>query len=104
MALVLSRTDVQQCLNMTEAIEAMRIAFTALYAGKAQAPPRIGVELAEQGIALLMPSLLQTAEQYAFGLKVITVMPRNSSRNVPRLFAFVLLLDAETGQTQAIVE
>jgi ornithine cyclodeaminase len=104
MALILSRTDVQHCLNMTEAIEAMRIAFAALYAGNAQVPPRIGVELAEQGIALLMPSLLQTTEQHAFGLKVITVMPRNSSRNLPRLFASVLLLDAETGQTQAILE
>jgi hypothetical protein len=31
MALILSRTDVQHCLNMTEAIEAMRTAFAALY-------------------------------------------------------------------------
>ena len=89
---------------MTEAIEAMSTTFAALDASNAQVPPPIGIELAEQGIALLMPSLLRTTEQHAFGLKVITVMPRNSSRNLPRLFAFVLLLDAETGQTQAIVE
>ncbi len=73
MALILSRADAVRCLNMPEAIEAMRIAFGALSAGQAQAPQRIAVGLTEQGIALLMPSLLQTVEQHAFGLKVVTV-------------------------------
>jgi len=67
MALILSRADAARCLNMTEAIETMRIAFDALSAGQAQAPQRIAVDLSEQGIALLMPSLLQTMGQHAFG-------------------------------------
>jgi hypothetical protein len=33
MALILSRTDVERCLDMTAAIEAMRLAFGALSAG-----------------------------------------------------------------------
>jgi ornithine cyclodeaminase len=82
----------------------MRQAFAALHRQRAQVPPRLSVELAEQGIALLMPSLLQTPEQHAFGLKVITVVPRNSSRNLPRSYASVLLLDATTGRTLAILE
>src|SRR6266581_5581515 len=104
MALILSRTDIQRCLDMTEAIEAMRLAFGALSAGLAQAPQRMAVGLSEQGIALLMPSLLQTSEQHAFGLKVVTVMPQNPLRNLPRIIASVLLLDATTGKTQAILE
>src|SRR5713226_8563313 len=104
MALILSRTDIQRCLNMAEAIEAMRIAFGALSTGLAQAPQRMAVGLSEQGIALLMPSLLQTSEQHAFGLKVVTVMPQNPLRNLPRIIASVLLLDATTGKTQAILE
>ena len=103
MALILSRADIQRCLNMAEAIEAMRIAFSALSAGLAQAPQRMAVGLSEQGIALLMPSLLQTSEQNAFGLKVVTVMPQNPLRNLPRIIASVLLLDATTGKTQAIL-
>ncbi len=87
MALILSRADVQRCLHMTEAIEAMRIAFSALSAGQAEAPQRMAVTLAEQGVALLMPSLLQTIERHAFGLKVVTVMPRNPLRNLPRIYA-----------------
>src|SRR6266487_5501125 len=104
MALILSRTDIEHCLNMAEAIEAMRIAFGALSAGHAQVPQRIAVGLSEQGVALLMPSLLQTMERHAFGLKVVAVMPRNLLKNLPRIFASVLLLDATTGKTQAILE
>ena len=44
-------------------------------------------------MALYMPSLLHTFEQHAFGLKVVAVMPRNPLRNLPRIFASVLLLD-----------
>jgi ornithine cyclodeaminase/alanine dehydrogenase-like protein (mu-crystallin family) len=76
MASILSRIDIQRCLNMTEAIEAVRTAFDALNAGQAHAPQRMAVGLSEQGIALLMPSLLQTIERHAFGLKVVAVMPR----------------------------
>ena len=104
MALVLSRADVQRCLNMAEAIEAMSEAFGALNAGQAQVPQRMAVDLAEQGLALLMPSLLQTKEQRAFGLKVVTVMPRNPPKNLPRIYASVLLLDAATGKMQAVLE
>jgi ornithine cyclodeaminase/alanine dehydrogenase-like protein (mu-crystallin family) len=72
MALILSRTDIQRCLNMTEAIEAMRIAFGALSSGLAQVPQRMAVDLSEQGLALLMPSILQTSEQYAVALHIYT--------------------------------
>ena len=104
MALILSRADVRRCLTMAEAIAAMRIAFTTLYTGEAKVPPRLAVDLAEQGVALMMPSLLQTTEQYVFGLKVITVMPQNPLRGMPRSYASVLLLDATTGRTLAILE
>ncbi|HZU66318.1 MAG TPA: ornithine cyclodeaminase family protein [Ktedonobacteraceae bacterium] len=104
MALILSRADMEQCLDMTEVIDAMRVAFRALSTGSAQAPQRQAIDLAEEGLALLMPSLLQTVREQAFGLKIITVMPRNPLRNLPRLCATVLLLDAATGQTLAIME
>ena len=104
MALILSRTDIQRCLHMPEAIEAMRVAFSALSTGRAQAPHRLAVDLPEQSVALLMPSLLQTADQHNFGLKVVTVIPKNPQRGLPRIYASILLLDATTGQTIAIME
>ncbi|HEX6484634.1 MAG TPA: hypothetical protein VF043_37795 [Ktedonobacteraceae bacterium] len=104
MALILSRDDLYRCLDMTSAIAAMRLAFNALSTGEAQAPQRQAIDLSEQGLALLMPSLLQTGEQRSFGLKLITVIPHNPLRNLPLLSATVLLLDATTGRTLAIME
>ena len=104
MALILSRADLQQCLTMPQAIAAMRLAFGALHSGQAQLPQRVAIDLPAQGVALLMPSLLQTSQQHAFGLKVVTVVPQNASRNLPRIYASVLLLDATTGQTLAVME
>jgi ornithine cyclodeaminase/alanine dehydrogenase-like protein (mu-crystallin family) len=104
MALILSRADVQHCLTMTEAIEAMRVAFTALYYERACMPQRAAVELPEQGAVLCMPSLLQTEEQQSFGLKVVSVVPANPAHGLPLIHASVLLLDATTGRTLAMME
>ena len=104
MARILSRADVQRCLTMSEAIEAMRLAFGALSTGRAQLPQRLAVDLPEEGVALLMPSLVQTPEEHAFGLKLITVMPQNPRRNLPRSYASVLLIDVTTGKTLTILE
>ncbi len=104
MALILSRADLQRCLTMPEAIQAMRQAFEALSIGTALAPQRMAVDLSSEGVALLMPSLLHTPADHAFALKVVTVMPHNPQRGLPRIYASVLLLDATTGQTLALLE
>src|SRR5581483_7282294 len=104
MALILSRSDIQRCLTMTDTIAAMRVAFQALSAGQAHMPHRLAVELQEQGVVLLMPSLLDTNGEHAFGLKLVTQMPQNFVRKLPRSYATVLLLDAITGKTLAVLE
>jgi ornithine cyclodeaminase len=82
----------------------MRAAFRALQAGQVQMPQRTSVELSTRGLALLMPSLLQTPERPAFGVKLLTSVADNADRGLPRSFATVLLLDASSGRTLAIVE
>ena len=104
MALILSRADVERCLTISEAISVMRSAFVALHQGQAEMPQRLSVSLSEEGVALMMPSLLQTIDQSVFSLKVITVMPRNPSRKLPLSYATVLLLDATTGRTLALLD
>jgi alanine dehydrogenase len=82
----------------------MRSAFTALQTAQAQMPPRQAVALQGQGIALLMPSLIQTYEQQVFAIKLISVIPDNPNRHLPRSYATIMLLDAVTGQTLALLE
>jgi hypothetical protein len=69
MALILSRVYVQCCLDMEEAMVAMRVAFGALHHGQAQVQQRVVLDLPEQDGALLMPSLLQTTEQQVLASK-----------------------------------
>ena len=104
MALILSRDDVQHCLTMPEAIEAMGVAYSALSNGLVRVPQRSATNLPDQGVVLAMSSLLQTTQPPTFGIKVITVMPGNPLRNLPRSYASLLLLDAQTGKTLAIME
>jgi ornithine cyclodeaminase/alanine dehydrogenase-like protein (mu-crystallin family) len=104
MARILSRSDIQRCLTMPEAINAMRLAFRALHTGQATMPQRTAINLPEQGTMLLMPSLLVTMEQQDFGLKLVAVMQHNPVRNLPLIYASVLLVDATTGRTLAIME
>ncbi|HZS79510.1 MAG TPA: hypothetical protein VFA41_23045 [Ktedonobacteraceae bacterium] len=104
MALILTRTAIQQCITMREAIDAMRLAFGSLQAGSAHSPQRLSVQLEEQGVALLMPSLLQTPKEHAFSLKLVTVIPQNPTRGYPRILATLMLLDATTGKTLAVLE
>jgi ornithine cyclodeaminase/alanine dehydrogenase-like protein (mu-crystallin family) len=104
MALVLSRADVERCLSMSEAIEAMRVAFTALSEGEAHLWLRSHADLPAQGQVLLMPALLTAGEQPAFALKVLTALPTNPTRGLPRNQAIILLLEGTTGRTLAIME
>ncbi len=104
MVRILSRADLQRCLSMAAAIDTMRLAFRALAANQVQMPHRLAVDLPEQGVAVLMPSLLQTPTGNAFGLKIITVVPRNPFRSLPLSYASILLLDPITGRTLAIME
>lgn len=104
MARILSRVDLQRCLTMPAAIAAMRVAFRALAAQQVQMPPRLAVPLPEQGVTLLMPSLLQTSTKDALSLKIITVAPRNPFRGLPLSYASVLLLDPFSGRTLAVME
>lgn len=104
MARILSRPDIQRCVTMPAALAAMRTAFLALDAGRAQMPQRLGLDLSEQGLVLLMSSQVQTSGQSTFGLKVLTSVADNAARGLPRSLATVLLLDAVTGQTLAILE
>ena len=103
MTLILSRSDIQRCLTMIDTIAAMRMAFHALSTGNAQMPQRLSVDLQGQGVVLLMPSLLD-AREHSFGLKLVTQMPNNPERNLPRSSATVFLLDATTGKTLAVLE
>ena len=65
-------------------------------------PLRLVTRLREAGVLALMPAWLD--EGPTLGVKCITNFPENPARGVPAIGATVLLLDAQTGTTKAIMD
>lgn len=98
---ILSATDVQAAITMTEAIEAMRDAFAALSSGKATVPLRVALEM-DDGVSLFMPAHLPGLGPAA--AKVVSVHPGNVERGLPMIHAVVLVIDPRTGMPLALMD
>lgn len=101
--MILSQREVQQCIEMKQAIIVMEEAFKAYYLRQTILPLRrpVAVEK-ENALMLTMPAYL--SEQNALGLKVISVFPNNTAKDKPAINGVMLLLNEETGEAQAIME
>lgn len=99
----LSSDDVQRALPMSEAIIAMRDAFTELARGDVNMPCRLRLDVpSEDGSALVMPC--HSPSQKLFSLKFITLFQNNHSRGLPLIQSVVLLSDGSTGVPLAVMD
>jgi alanine dehydrogenase len=99
--LVVDQADVARLLPMADCIDVMEGALRALSAGKAILPLRPVIWTPERtGALAAMPAFLE--EPRCFGIKVITVFPKNV-RCDPHQGA-VLLFEAEEGRLLAILD
>jgi ornithine cyclodeaminase/alanine dehydrogenase-like protein (mu-crystallin family) len=100
--LFLSGDEVRKALPMSDAVEAMKQAFSALSAGKAIVPARTHIALpATGGDALFMPAADVEAGQMC--LKIVTLFEGNRAKGLPFIQAIVTLLDASDGRTLAVM-
>lgn len=102
MALILSRRDVKQLLDMRECIEALDAAHVAFSHGRAIMPVRLTARFHDKGIMAVMPAWLDDGPQ--LGVKCVTSFPGNGLRNLPLIAGTILLLDGETGATLAVMD
>ncbi len=103
--LILRGPDVPRALEMPQAIQAMKRAFAAFSAGKAQAPLRLQLPVApHRGMSLFMPAYVHDDQGDALAVKVVSVFPENKRRDLPIIHAAVLVLEASTGRPLALLE
>lgn len=105
--LILTADHVKKALPMKETIEAMKRAYASLSAGNAEAPLRTRLTISRQNaVSLFMPAYVQVEEGDALAVKVVSLFPKNPERERSLAFiqAAVLVLDAETGRTTALLE
>lgn len=100
---ILSQRDVEQSVNMSQAIHALKEAYIQLSQGDAVLPLRTQVPVKKrEGITLFMPSYLASSD--SLGAKIISIFPGNQEIDLPTIHAIVIVIDAETGRPEAIMD
>ena len=103
--IILSSEVVRQSLPMSQAISAMKRAYAALSAGRAEVPLRSRLPVPpHEAASLFMPVFLEDDQGQALCVKVVSLFPHNDRRGLPLIQAAVLVLDPETGQPVALLE
>jgi ornithine cyclodeaminase len=103
MPLILSEADVRAVLPMPALIDAMEGALGEFSSGRVVQPVRTVLEVgADRNFFGVMPAVLNGTD--AVGAKLVTVFHANHSRGLPSHLATVVLLDAETGALQALLD
>jgi alanine dehydrogenase len=103
MALILSRTDLRQLLTMADVIDGVERGFREYKSGKCAVPVRMPVPIEKaEGIFLFMPAYLE--KEGFFGIKIVSVFPKNIERKLSTIQAAYLLNDPATGEILALMD
>ena len=100
---LLSATNIKQCIDMRQAIDAMESAFLQLAKDQVVLPLRTPINVeSENAVCLTMPAYFKEEKQ--LGLKVVSLFPNNHLQKLPAINGVILLLDAQTGQPKALMD
>jgi alanine dehydrogenase len=97
--LVLTRSEVEELLDLDALPDALAAAHAELSTGRASLEPRMGAFAGETGILGAMPAF---AGSSGLGCKLVTLFPGNRDR--PTHQALIALFDPETGTPAALMD
>jgi ornithine cyclodeaminase len=101
--LVLSRSDVEELLDLDELVEALAGAMADLSAGRASAPNRVAALVDHSdGLLAAMPGYAPSAG--ALASKLVTLFPRNAGTALPTHQAVIVIFDPGTGRPTALLD
>src|SRR5438876_2942242 len=105
--LMLNCEELTRLLPMSECIQVMRDALTALARGEALVPVRMIMRVpGASGFVGVMPGYIAPGERRdgALGLKAVLVFPANAKRGIDTHQGAVLLFEADTGRLSALMD
>lgn len=101
--LVLSRDQVQACLDLDALIDALGPAMADLSSGRASVPDRIAAVVPDQeGMLAAMPGFVPSVG--VLMTKLVSVFPRNSGTPLPTHQAVIVACDPDTGRPTALLD
>lgn len=102
--LILTKSDIQNCFSMQDAIVAAKKAVKLYSSGASNVPLRTNLEVSEHnGQSLYMPAVT-SGEQSSLGIKIVSVYPNNLEKGLPSVPATMVVLDPATGIVSAILD
>ena len=96
--LVLTRTEVEELLDLDALLDALAAAHAELSTGQASLVPRMGA-FSDAGVLGVMPA---SAPSSGLGCKLVTLFPKNRDR--PTHQALIALFDQATGTPVALMD
>jgi ornithine cyclodeaminase/alanine dehydrogenase len=101
--LLLSRSELENLLDVSSVIDAVERGFADFSAGKANMPVRTAIRVQDPpGVMLVMPCAM--TESGVLGTKIVSVFPQNPQRGLPTIPALYVLLDYQTGMPVAVMD
>lgn len=99
----INRSDIQNCLTMSDAISAMAKAMEAVSQGRTVTPARQITALPDQiGFLGLMPGTASAPD--ILGVKLVTLYPGNPSQGLPSIQGVICLFDYQNGSPIAVLD
>ncbi|MBT9159277.1 MAG: Delta(1)-pyrroline-2-carboxylate reductase [Dehalococcoidia bacterium] len=99
--LLLGRSEVEELLNMGEALNAVERSFSLKAEGRVLMPPKLYLDLPEyHGDFRAMPAYIEGSA----GLKWVSVYPGNRKRHLLSVVATIILCDPDSGYPLAIMD
>ena len=97
--LVLTRSEVEELLDLDALLDALAAAHAELSAGNASLPPRVAA-FTQDGLLGAMPGYVAGA---GLGAKLVSLFPRNEAP-LPTHQALIALFDAQSGLVTAVMD
>lgn len=99
---LIGRDEVASLLDEESLLDALAEGFKAISNGdQAATPARGGMQVGQAGHLLTMPAHLAG---FPFGTKLVSIFPDNAQAGLPTHHALIVLMDATTGATLALMD
>lgn len=104
--LFLKKEDIEKCFDMRAAMDASLEALKIYSEGRSTIPLRTNIPVPKaEGQSLYMPGYVECdSGKDALGVKIVSVYPKNIEKNIPSVPATMVVLDAETGIVNAMLD
>ncbi len=89
--------EIDSCLNFPNLIDSLKNAFKSNWTTPVRAHHTVS-GIGEDKVLLLMPAWTDNQTEPFMGVKIVSVVPENGTRNLPSIYGVYYLMNGQTGQ------